>query len=149
MAGRALTWPSLRADNEAEVVDSQQAHIPTWPAQLQRPSDATEASPQPNLLLQLTQILEWEIWNHNQTRTELSVEKQRCSNLESKVCKLSRHLSASQESCQTVYNVLDDHRRENVALKQDVESLTAELEPFRQQHAEHQVSISRKSIVVV
>jgi hypothetical protein len=138
MARRELTWPSLRADNEANVVDSQQARIPTWPAQLLRPSDAAAAYPQPNLLLQLTQILEWEIWNHNQTRTELSAEKHRCSDLESKVWNLSRHLSASQESCQTVYHVLDDHRRENVALKQEVESLTAELEPFR-----HSVSFSR------
>jgi hypothetical protein len=136
-----ITWPSQhRTAPKVEPVPAQQVlHSPTWPTQLPQVMQT-----QPNLFLQLTQILEWEIWNHNQTRTILAAEKHCVSELNVKLWKLLRERDNWEETCQTVYGVLDDHRRENAAMKRDIESLTAELEHLRQPEiAGPQVMISR------
>jgi hypothetical protein len=136
-----ITWPSQhRTAPEVEPAHAQQVlHSPTWPTQLPQAMQT-----QPNLFLQLTQILEWEIWNHNQTLTILVAEKHRVSELNVKLWKLLRERDNWEETCQTVYGVLDNHRRENAAMKGDIESLTAELEYLRQlKIAQPQVMISR------
>jgi hypothetical protein len=93
------------------------------------------ASPQlqPDLYLQLSQILEWEIWNHNQTRGGLCLELARRTELEAQVCRLNQELAQWQESNRIAYGALDEHRAENSNLKLDVEALTDELRHLREQ----------------
>jgi hypothetical protein len=93
--------------------------------------------PQPNLYLQLSQILEWEIWNHSQTRSGLCSELTRRMELETQVWKLNQNLAQWQESCNIAYAALDEHRAENANLKLDVEALTDELRHLRQIQVRH------------
>lgn len=141
MASSEVTWPSLIwARHQPEALTNQQARILTWPAPLQPPNDTVAAAhPQPNLYLQLTQILEWEIWNHNQTRAALHSQTALCEDLETHVQHLTRKIAQWEESCNTVYSALNEHRRENTALKHDMDCLSEELEYLRQRRLEREV----------
>lgn len=88
--------------------------------------------PQPDLYLQLAQILEWEIWNHNKTRSELQAQIARYNELESQVWKQSQDMTQLQNACQTVYASLDQHRSEATRLKQELEAVTAELTSLKE-----------------
>ena len=71
------------------------AYSPTW-------SDKNFMSqPEPNIYLQLSQVLEWEIWTHSQTRAKLTSECIRSAELAAQVNRLSYELALLKESCQT------------------------------------------------
>ncbi|KAF2278973.1 uncharacterized protein EI97DRAFT_431195 [Westerdykella ornata] len=93
-------------------------------------------SVQPDLYLQLCQILETEIWTHNQTRTELFQETARKNALESQVWKLTEAIAQWQDACQKVYDVLGEHRVEANKLKRELEETKAELVVEREKHAQ-------------
>ncbi|CAN9226916.1 unnamed protein product [Alternaria alternata] len=107
--------------------------MPAWPSPLQTPDNHASPQLQPDLYLQLSQILEWEIWNHNQTRGGLCLELARRTELEAQVCRLNQELAQWQESNRIAYGALDEHRAENSNLKLDVEALTDELRHLREQ----------------
>jgi hypothetical protein len=121
----SLFWRRYQANssssNTTEPVEL--AHTPTWPANL--PLQAGTGQPQPNLYLQLSQILEWEIWTHNQTRGQLASEKGRCAALEARICEISNELTHWQKTCQDAYNALDEHRAEHGRLRQELETVAA------------------------
>ncbi|KAF1840096.1 uncharacterized protein K460DRAFT_322427 [Cucurbitaria berberidis CBS 394.84] len=136
MAAAEVTWPSLvwsRHRQNDTANQTAEAHTPTWPAPLPTPSNSVAAQPQPNLYLQLSQILEWEIWNHNQTRAGLCSELTRRTELEAQIWKASHDLAQWQETCQTVYGALNEHREENANLKLDLEAATSELRRLKEQ----------------
>lgn len=131
-----VTWPTLHPlrhqhpDATNQLVE--QPSNPTWPAPLQPPSNQATPQPQPNLYLQLSQILEWEIWNHNQTRSGLCSELARRTELEAQVWRLNNELAQWQENSRIAYTALDEHRTQNSNLKLDIEALTDELRHLRQ-----------------
>lgn len=124
----SLLWrrreASSASSNASEPVEL--AHTPTWPAHLSLQAKAFPGQPQPNLYLQLSQILEWEIWTHNQTRGQLASEKDRCAELEARICQVSNELSHWQKTCQDAYNALDEHRIEHERLRQELHTAAAE-----------------------
>ncbi len=113
----------LTSNDATEPVEL--AHTPTWPAHLPPPVNAISGYPQPNLYLQLSQILEWEIWTHNQTRVELASEKGRYAELEARMYKISDELAHWQKTCQDVYAALDEHRVEHGKLRQEMDTAAA------------------------
>jgi hypothetical protein len=128
----AVTLPSLfwrrhqansSSSNTTEPVEL--AHTPTWPAHLPLQTGTNAGQPQPNLYLQLSQILEWEIWTHNQTRGQLASEKGRCAVLEARMCEISNELTHWQKTCQDAYNALDEHRAEHGRLRQELDIVAA------------------------
>ena len=117
MATPDVTFPSLlwrrRQDelnnNASDPVEL--ARSPTWPARLPSPRNIPSiACNQPNLYLQLSQILEWEIWHHNQTRSQMYLEQTRCKETEAEVWRLSQIISQWEDTCRTVHAALDEHR---------------------------------------
>lgn len=124
----SLLWRRREANsvnsNDSEPVEL--AHTPTWPAHLPLQAKAFPGQPQPNLYLQLAQILEWEIWTHNQTRGQLTNEKDRCAELEARICQISDELSHWQKTCQDAYKALDEHRQEHGRLCQELHTAAAE-----------------------
>jgi hypothetical protein len=153
MAGTVITqWPSQTwAWYQAEVAANQiteQAHTPTWPAHLQPPHGNASAHPQPNMCLQLTQILEWEIWNHEQTRAGMQAEQNRCEELEGHVWKLERDIAQWQQACTTVSAALNKHRMEHASLQSDLNGIAVELEQLRQIHHQPKREVSTASSVV-
>jgi hypothetical protein len=103
---------SLRVNYQAEGLANQNyepPHTPTWPARLESPH-VTGGQPHPNLCLQVTQILEWEIWTHDQTRGKLWTEHERCEQLNERNQKLEQDIVQWQQSCDTVYAALSEHR---------------------------------------
>lgn len=79
------------------------AYTPTWPTKLQSSvSYIKDQSPQPDLYLHLSQVLEWEIWTHSQTRAKLSSECMRSAELAGQVNRLSSELLQLQKSCQSL-----------------------------------------------
>jgi hypothetical protein len=101
------------------------------PATLERPPE-TAPGDHPNLYFQLSQILEWEIWNHSQTRDELCAEQQRRNLLEGQMWHLASELAQWQAACQEAYAMIDAHRAEQTILKQGMDGLSLEL--LRSQH---------------
>jgi hypothetical protein len=132
MSAVEVTWPTLLAAHHQQQDLAERPRTPTWPASLPPPNDHATPQPQPNLYLQLSQILEWEIWNHSQTRSGLCSELTCRMELETQVWKLNRNLAQWQESCNIAYAALDEHRAENTNLKLNVEALTDELRHLRQ-----------------
>ncbi|KAF2633013.1 hypothetical protein BU25DRAFT_406285 [Macroventuria anomochaeta] len=140
MSAPEVTLPSLLwrrrqnhlSDNQA--VDSVElARSPTWPAMLPSPNSVSHVTcSQPNLYLQLSQILEWEIWNHNQTRTQVFSEQTRCGELEAEIWRLSQIIVQWQETCKTTYAALDEHRMEHIKLVQELEATTTELRSLQE-----------------
>lgn len=57
--------------------------------------------PEPNVYLQLAQVLEWEIWTHSQTRAKLTSECMRSAELVAEVNRLSNELELLRKLCQT------------------------------------------------
>jgi hypothetical protein len=131
------TWPTLHPlrhqHHDATNRLAEHHRMPTWPSPLQTPENHASPQLQPDLYLQLSQILEWEIWNHNQTRGGLCLELARRTELEAQVCRLNQELAQWQESNRIAYGALDEHRAENSNLKLDVEALTDELRHLREQ----------------
>ncbi|KAF1347268.1 hypothetical protein EJ07DRAFT_31304, partial [Lizonia empirigonia] len=134
MAASDVTLPSLlwrRRQNESgnNANDSVElAHSPTWPAMLPSPRNAAPvACTQPNLYLQLSQILEWEIWNHNQTRAQVYTEHARCGKMETEIWRLSQIISQWEGTCRAAHAALDEHRMEHIKLVQELEATAAEL----------------------
>jgi hypothetical protein len=131
-----VTWPTLHPlrhqHHDATNRLAEHLRTPTWPLSLQTPNNHTSPQLQPDLYLQLSQILEWEIWNHNQTRGGLCSELARRTELEAQVYKLNQELAQWQESCRIAYGALDEHRAESSNLKLDVEALTDELRHLRE-----------------
>lgn len=130
------TWPTLHPlrhqQNDATNRPAGNPRTPALPALLQAPVDHAPPQLQPNLYLQLSQILEWEIWNHNQTRGGLCSELTHRMQLEAQVLSLNNELAQWKEGCRIAYAALDEHRAENSNLKLDVEALTDELRHLRQ-----------------
>ena len=56
--------------------------------------------PEPNVYLQLSQVLEWEIWTHSQTRAKLISECMRSAELAAQVNRLSNELELLRKLCQ-------------------------------------------------
>ena len=57
--------------------------------------------PEPNVYLQLSQVLEWEIWTHSQTRAKLVSECMRSAELAAQVNRLSNELELLRKLYQT------------------------------------------------
>lgn len=75
------------------------AYTPTWPTQSQSPVNHLAGQwPQPNIYLHLSQVLEWEIWTHSQTRAKLASECMRSAELAEQVNRLSGELMQLQKS---------------------------------------------------
>ena len=128
-----VTWPTLHPLRHD--VANRLAEHPRTPPLAQTPINSinhTAPQLQPDLYLQLSQILEWEIWNHNQTRGGLCAELIRRTELEAQISKLNHELAQWQEGCRTAHAALHEHRTENSNLKLDVEALTDELRHLRQ-----------------
>lgn len=56
--------------------------------------------PQPDTYLHLSQVLEWEIWTHSQTRARLTSECMRSAELAAQVNRLSSELAQLREATQ-------------------------------------------------
>jgi hypothetical protein len=130
MAGTAVEvdWPTLLWRRQQQASGVELARDPTWPAALPAPGQCV-VGPQPNLYLQLTQILEWEIWNHNQTRAQLAAEYSNREELDARVWQLSHDLEHWQHECQQVYTALGEHRAQYAALQRELEAATALRQP--------------------
>jgi hypothetical protein len=85
--------------NASEPVEL--AYTPTWPEYLQDSANNFMVQPEPTIHLQLSQVLEWEIWTHNQTRAKLVSECMRSAELAIQVTRLSYELALLRKSCQT------------------------------------------------
>jgi hypothetical protein len=147
MDDTATTFPSLtwRRSHEAQpsnVEAIELSRTPTWPANLPGPESSIGNQPQPDLYLQLSQILEWEIWKHNHTRCDLSNERGRCRELEARVHQISTELVHWQKACQTVYTALDEHRAAYAKLQLDNEAITAELRRQRSKRDRKVISLT-------
>lgn len=144
MASTAVTqWPSQTWTRyQAEVTANQipaQARTPTWPAHLE-PPHSDSAHPQPNVSLQLTQVLEWEIWNHDQTRASLRAEQHCSEDLEGHIWKLEQDIAQWQQACHTISVALGEHRSEHANLQKDLDGMANELEYLRRLQPASQVS---------
>jgi hypothetical protein len=139
-----IQWPSLVWERfQAETVANQNpehAHTPPWSAQAHSLDNVITAPLQPNPCLQLTQVLEWELWNHEQTRANLQQEQTHCARLQGYIWKLERDITQWQASCETVYAALNEHRAEHAALQRDFDGVLAEVEEFRRKQPETKVS---------
>ncbi|KAF1353038.1 hypothetical protein EJ07DRAFT_182967 [Lizonia empirigonia] len=140
MAAPEITFPSLprrrRHNGTSNDVESsvELARSPTWPALLPPPQ---VFSTQPNLYLQLSQILEWEIWNHNQTRAQVYAAQSRSSDIEAELWRVSQVASQWEETCKVAHAALDEHRMEHIRLVQELETTAAELHTLQQQASSH------------
>jgi hypothetical protein len=128
----SLKWPSLTsahptAEDYNEQADNEIGQPLTWPAELERPAIAGAGYPHPNLFLQLSQILEWEIWGHSLTRNELWTVQNERIDLETHINRLTQDLAQWQAACQAAYAALDEHRTEHAALQKNMDTVTAEL----------------------
>lgn len=140
MAAPEVILPSLlwrRQQNESNshhATDSVElARSPTWPAILPSPNNAPQATySQPNLYLQVSQILEWEIWNHNQTRAQMHTDQTRCGELEAEIWRLTQIIGQWRDTCMTAHAALDEHRMEHIKLVQELEATAAELHKLQQ-----------------
>jgi hypothetical protein len=143
MADAATTFlPSLRVNYQPEGSANQSCeppHTPTWPAYLESPY-VTGGQPQPNLCLQVTQVLEWEMWTHDQTRGRLRTEQARCEQLYKRNQRLEQDVGQWRQSCDTVYAALSDHRIAHASLQRDMDGVVAEISELRQQQCEAKVS---------
>lgn len=137
MAAGEITWPSMvaaqRRQNDAANQLTPEPRTPTWPASLPKPSHSAPSQPQPNLYLQLSQILEWEIWNHNQTRAGLHAERVRRTELEAEVWKLSQAIGQWQATHQAACATVEDHQVENESLRADLEAMKHRIRQLQEQ----------------
>lgn len=122
MAGTAVPvdWPTLLWRQQGEAQDASNIdhnRNPAWTMPTASPIRSCGTSMQPDLYLQLSHILEWEIWNHNQTRGYLTTERDKVSELNAQVWRLSRDIEQWRDACQQGYAAIDQHRAENVELK--------------------------------
>ena len=85
-------------------------------------------SQQPDLYLRLSQVLEGEIWAHNETRANLATEEARRMDLEQKVQQQTYQITQWQDACRTTYAALDNHRAEHANLLYEYEKLKAQLQ---------------------
>ncbi|EUC27543.1 hypothetical protein COCCADRAFT_9883 [Bipolaris zeicola 26-R-13] len=122
MAGTAVPvdWPTLLRRQQGEAQGASNIEHPrnsSWPISSASPIRNCGTGTQPDLYLQLSHILEWEIWNHNQTRDHLATERDKVSELNSLVWRLSQDIDQWRSACQQGYAALDQHRAENAELK--------------------------------
>ena len=122
MAGTAVPvdWPTLLRRQQGEVQGAsniEHSRNSSWPISSASPIRNCGTGTQPDLYLQLSHILEWEIWNHNQTRDHLATERDKVSELNSLVWRLSQDIDQWRSACQQGYAALDQHRAENAELK--------------------------------
>lgn len=140
-----VPWPSIIwARYQADLATNQNADhasTPTQPSHTQSADGAVSAYAQPNPCLQLTQVLQWEIWNHDQTRIGLHVEQTHCAQLESHIRKLERDVAQWRESCETVYTALNEHRAEHATLQRDMNGVLAEVAQLRHEQYKSKVSV--------
>lgn len=87
---------------------------------------------QGDLYLRLSQVLEGEIWSHNETRAKLVTEEARSIDLEHRFQQQAYQVTQWQEACRTTYAALDNHRSEHEKLKQEYDRLTMELARLQQ-----------------
>ena len=126
----AISWPSaLVHARQQNMATNPQPTTP--PEQEILPLAQRQFATQPDLYLQLSQVLECEIMNHNRTRTDLIAEIHRRVNLESQVHKQAQDLAQWQHACDSVYASLDEHRAEAARLKQQLGEMEAELTILR------------------
>ncbi|KAF2000218.1 hypothetical protein P154DRAFT_534884 [Amniculicola lignicola CBS 123094] len=109
------------------------------------PNDGYHATP--DLYLQLSRVLEHEIWNHNQTRGELSNEANRRVELKRQLWKQAQDLAQWQEACRTVYTSLDKHRAQETRLKQELAEAKAELATVNEENSSQTLSSIEQSPV--
>ena len=93
-----ISYQSTSSDASEPV---ELAYTPTWSAHLPDSANNTMAQPEPNVYLQLAQVLEWEIWTHSQTRAKLLSECMRSTELVAQVNRLSNELQVLRKLCQT------------------------------------------------
>ncbi|KAF1363097.1 hypothetical protein EJ07DRAFT_152614 [Lizonia empirigonia] len=131
----SLLWRRRRNEMSSNTKNSMElARSPTWPAVLPSPRSVHPAAcTQPNLYLQLSQILEWEIWNHNQTRAQAYTAQTQRNDMEAEIWRLSQVVSQWEETCRTAHAALDEHRMEHIKLVQELETTSAELHTLQQQ----------------
>jgi hypothetical protein len=87
--------------------------------------DVNVASTQPNPLIQLAHVLQWELWNHEQARAALVLEQIHCAELQEYILKPRFELDQWRELCNTVYTSLNEHRAEHATLMHDMDGLVA------------------------
>lgn len=86
--------------------------------------------PAANQYFRLSQLLQGEIWAHNQTRTELQAEIERRDNA---LWKRTEQVSEWSTACQEAYAALDQHRMEEEQLHEEIQSLKSEIEALNAQ----------------
>jgi FtsZ-binding cell division protein ZapB len=82
---------------------------------------------QEDLYLQLSQVLQYEISHHKQTRAELYAEQHRREELENCVQQQAQTIARWQEACQSVYASLEGHRSQNANIQREMEAIATEL----------------------
>ena len=87
---------------------------------------------QQHLYLRLSQLLECEIWNHNETRAALAAEEVRRHDLEQQLQQQTYHVNQCEHACRTTYAALDSHRAENAKLRLELDEVTTELTRVKQ-----------------
>ena len=89
--------------------------------------------PAANQYFQLSQLLQGEIWAHNQTRTELQAEIERRVEADNALWKRTEQVSEWSTACQEAYAALDQHRMEEAQLHEDIRSLKSEIKALNAQ----------------
>ncbi|KAF1353044.1 hypothetical protein EJ07DRAFT_158861 [Lizonia empirigonia] len=84
-----LTRQSTSSDSSEPV---ELAYSPTFPTQPEPPFNCIGQQSQPDIYFHLSQVLEWEIWTHSQTRAKLASECMRSAELAEQVNRLSSEL---------------------------------------------------------
>ena len=87
---------------------------------------------QEDLYLRLSQVLQYEILHHKQTRAELYAEQRRRGELENFVQQQAQTISHWERSYRIVHNSLEEHRTQNMNVKREMEAINAELGRFKQ-----------------
>ncbi|PSN60479.1 hypothetical protein BS50DRAFT_654891 [Corynespora cassiicola Philippines] len=87
---------------------------------------------QEDLYLRLSQVLQYEILHHKQTRAELYAEQRRRGELENFVQQQAQTISHWERSYRIVHNSLEEHRAQNMNVKREMEAINAELWRFKQ-----------------
>lgn len=85
-------------------------------------------SPLSDLYFHLSQVLQNEIWCHNQTRSHLVTELANRLTLEEELRKVKEDVEQWRKTCRNVYESLNDHRAEATRLREELQEVTTELE---------------------
>lgn len=133
------TWPSLVVEARRRAEADRKGHGCSCSCSGIDPSNSEDLELPNNTMLQpselyfrLSQLLEGEIWHHNQTRTTLYAEMANREELERHNQMQAHTLSQWEQTYETVCASLDEHRMESAQLKQELEGVNAELVRLKQ-----------------